>query len=104
MSTLPRRLQPGEQRFHIILVVNRPGISFRCPLEGGRNTRGVFSLNNFKRIAAPNLPGLNHTAQNSATSAYRFLKSLPDGVHLVARFAFLGNFQKSFAGANPLSR
>ncbi|MCU1342360.1 MAG: hypothetical protein JWN92_1783 [Candidatus Acidoferrum typicum] len=60
-------------------------------------------VNDFNRIATPNLPGLDHAAENSAAPAQRFLKSLPDGVHLVARFAFLGDFQQRFAGANPLS-
>src|SRR5579864_885617 len=59
--------------------------------------------NDFNRITAANLSGFDYAAENPAPPAQRFLKSLPDGVHLVAGFAFLGDFQQSFAGANPLS-
>src|SRR5690349_1514241 len=59
--------------------------------------------NDFNRITTADLAGLDNAAENSAPPAQRFLKSLPDGVHLVAGLAFLGDFQQSFAGANPLS-
>src|SRR6202022_4955732 len=62
-----------------------------------------FALDDFNRVAAANLPRLNHAAENASTPAQRFLKSLPDRFHLVARLAFLRDFQQRFAHANSLA-
>jgi hypothetical protein len=60
-------------------------------------------MDDFNRVAAANLPGLHHAAENSATPAQRFPKSLPDRIHLMAWLAFLGDFQERSAHANPLA-
>ena len=62
-----------------------------------------LSPDNFNRVAAPNCSWLHHAAEDASAPAQRFLKPLPDRIHLVARFAFLCDFQQRFAGANTLA-
>src|ERR1700731_521298 len=69
-------------------------------LRQSRNFPWLLPLDNFNRVAVANLPGFHHAAENSATPAQRFPKSLPNGIHLVARLAFLRDFQQRFAHAN----
>src|SRR3979411_2884682 len=56
-------------------------------LSLSRNFAWLRPVDNFNRTAAPNLPGLHHAAENSATPAQCFPKSLPNGIHLMARLA-----------------
>jgi hypothetical protein len=61
--------------------------------------RAVF---NFNTVAPADAAGLDHSAQQAAPPANRFLKTLADFVHLVARRARLRDFEQNFAGAQPL--
>jgi hypothetical protein len=65
--------------------------------------RGAYPLNHLNRVAVANSPGLHYAAENAAPSAKRFLESLPNRIHLMARLAFLGDFQQRFAYAHPLA-
>jgi hypothetical protein len=64
-----------------------------------RRARALF---HFNTVAPAYAAGLDDSAQQAAPPANRFLKTLADFVHLVARRARLGNFEQSFAGAEPL--
>ena len=65
-----------------------------------RRARLLF---HFNAIAPADAAGLDDSAQQAAPPANRFLKTLADFVHLVARRARLRDFEQSFAGAQPLS-
>jgi hypothetical protein len=62
----------------------------------------VRLLFNFDTIAPADAAGFQDPAQHPAPPANRFLKTLADFVHLVARRARLRHFQQSFAGAQSL--
>src|ERR1700739_163952 len=64
-----------------------------------RRARLLF---HFNTVAPADATGLHDPAQQAAPSANRFLKTLADFVHLVARRARLGDFEQNFAGAEPL--
>jgi hypothetical protein len=64
-----------------------------------RRARLLF---NFNTVAPVNAAGLNDSAQQAAPPANRFLKTLADFVHQVARRARLGNFEQNLAGAKQL--
>jgi len=57
----------------------------------------------FNVVAPADAAGLDDPAQQAAPPAKRFLKTLADFVHLVARLAFLRDLQQRFAHANPLA-
>ena len=54
----------------------------------------------FNRVFTPNFSRLHHAAQNTSTPAQCLLKSVAYRIHLMARLAFLRNFQQRFADAN----
>src|SRR5271169_1570825 len=56
----------------------------------------------FNAVAAADAAGLDDPAQQAAPPANRFLKTLADFVHLVARLARLGDFEQDLAGTQPL--
>jgi hypothetical protein len=56
----------------------------------------------FNTVAPADAAGLDDPAQQAAPPANRFLKTLADFVHLVARLARLGDFEQYLAGAQPL--
>jgi hypothetical protein len=62
-------------------------------------TRRAHVLFQFYNIAATDAPRLNHSAQQTAPPANRFLKSAADFVHLVAGLARLRHFEQRLAGA-----
>jgi hypothetical protein len=64
-----------------------------------RRVRFLFQLNT---VAPANAPGLDDSAQQAAPPANRFLKTLANFVHLVARRAGSRNFEQSLARAQPL--
>ena len=56
----------------------------------------------FHAVAPADAAGLNHPAQQAAPPADRFLKTLADLIHLVARPTGLRDFKQDFACAQPL--
>jgi len=64
-----------------------------------RRARFLFYFNT---VAPADAAGLDDPAQQAAPPANRFLKTLADFVHLVARRARLRDFEQSLAGAQPL--
>src|SRR5271169_890329 len=64
-----------------------------------RHARFLFQFNT---VAPADAAGLHDSAQQAAPPANRFLKTLADFLHLVARLARLRDFEKNFAGAQPL--
>jgi hypothetical protein len=62
----------------------------------------VRLLLHFNTIAPEDAAGFQDPAQHPAPPANRFLKTLADFVHLVARRARPCDFEQSFAGAQPL--
>src|SRR6202451_2773868 len=60
-------------------------------------------LVHFNTIAAANAAGFDDSAQQPAPPANRFLKTLANFVHQMARRAGLRDFEQNFAGAWPLS-
>jgi hypothetical protein len=82
------------------------GMMFRLICAGQRiiaaTMRRARLLFNFNTVAPADAAGLDDSAQQAAPPAKRFLKTLADFVHLVARRARLGNFEQSLAGAQPL--
>jgi hypothetical protein len=65
-----------------------------------RRARLLF---HFDTIAPADAAGLDDSAQQAAPSANRFLKTLANFVHQMARRARLRDFEQNFAGAEPLS-
>jgi hypothetical protein len=59
-------------------------------------------LFNFNTVAPADAARLHDPAQKAAPPTNRFLKTLADFVHLVARCARFRNFEQNFAGAQPL--
>ena len=53
-------------------------------------------------LAPADAAGFDHSAQQAAPPAHRFLKPLPDFVHLVARRTRLRHLEQNLAGAQPL--
>ena len=64
--------------------------------------RRVRFLFQFNTVAAADAAGLDDSAQQAAPPANRFLETLADFVHLVARRARLRDFEQSLAGPQPL--
>ena len=64
-----------------------------------RRARLLF---HFNTIAPADAAGLDDPAQQAAPPANRFLKTLANFVHQVARRARLRDFEQSFADAQPL--
>jgi hypothetical protein len=66
-----------------------------------RRARFLFHFNS---VAPADAAGLDDPAQQAAPPAKRFLKTLADFVHLVARHARIRDFEQNFAGAQPLPK
>jgi len=59
-------------------------------------------LFDFHAVATADAAGFDDFAQQAAPPAKRFLKTLADFVHLVARRARVRDFEQRLAGAQPL--
>jgi len=64
-----------------------------------RRARFLFHFNS---VPPADAAGLDNSAQQAAPPANRFLKALPDFVHLVAWRARFRDFEQGFADSQPL--
>ncbi len=85
----------------MFLIKNQIAPDKESSLPAMRRARLLF---HFNTIAPADAAGLDDTAQQAAPPANRFLKTLPNFVHQMARRARLRDFEQNFAGAQSLPR